>query len=201
MNSKDLNSHDERSRSSSPLNIPPPSSLSSSAHHNGLPHRHHPIANSAPTTRRHIPLSPSLVDPVMEESDVVVSSRVRSYAIESTKRRRESELGDLSSPPSRRYGTLSLDGGFGRLDGHGGFDGESIQVPRELEQSVEVAEDYVKIASRNKRAEHATTYVCIQNSLCCVVGSLSALVCASFNTITRWLASRHINLPAILLLT
>ena len=64
-------------------------------------------------------------------------------------RMKEAELGDLSSNTRRRYGTLGL------LSGDGG----SIEVPHELEQSAEITEDYVKIASRNKRAEHATTYV------------------------------------------
>ena len=111
-------------------------------------------ARSAPTTRLHVPLSsPSLLDPVLEDSEVLVSSSLTSgYMSSSAKRRREAEMGDLSSDPrSRRYGTM----GF-REHMHGGG---SIRVPHEFEQSAEVAEDYVKIASRNKRAEHATSYV------------------------------------------
>lgn len=68
------------------------------------------------------------------------------------------ELGDVSSDVVRRYGAMAATGGAAGGDGYGYVRG-SIQVPHELERSAEVAEDYVKIASRNrlKRAEHATT--------------------------------------------
>ena len=73
-------------------------------------------------------------------------------------RRREAELGDLSS--ARHYGTVRLGGaGDGGPEGEGDG-GEPILIPHELERSSEaMLEDYVKIAVRNKRAEHATRYI------------------------------------------
>lgn len=143
MSDSDLDSEHSPRSSSFPVNIPRSS--------NGdLRNDEHGAAKSAPVPRRHAPFNSTLIDPLVDESEIVVSSSVhgRSF-MASSARRKEAELGDLSSNTRRRYGTLGL-----QLGGGG-----SIEVPHELEQSAEITEDYVKIASRNKRAEHATTYV------------------------------------------
>lgn len=125
-------------RRTSPVNIP------------GEPYyRNGRVAHSAPTARRQVAVRSSLVDTVLDESDVIICS---SYLASSLQPRREAELREVSSSVAKVYGAADGAGGDG-------YAGESIQVPHELETSVEVAEDYVKIASRNKRAEHATTYV------------------------------------------
>ena len=148
MSDSDLDSEHSPRSSSFPVNIPRSSNgdLRNDEHHGGG------AAKSAPVPRRHAPFNSTLIDPLVDESEIVVSSSVhgRSF-IASIARRKEAELGDLSSNTRRLYGTLGLQLG----------DGGSIEVPHELEQSAEITEDYVKIASRNKRAEHATTYVLI----------------------------------------
>ena len=146
MSNKDLNWVD--GRSTSPVNIPKFTNDHQTRHE----------AMSAPGPDRRIDLSTrsALIDPVVEESEVLISSSVRSDA-SLMKRRKEAELGDLSS--AQHYGastraTLARSTGG---EGYGG--GEPIYIPRELEQSAEIVlEDYVKIATRNKRAEHATSY-------------------------------------------
>ena len=145
-------------RGSSPVSIPRSS--------NDNADLHRIIPKSAPN-RSHVDLSTrsTLIDPVVEESEVLISSSVRSDAGLMQNRRREAELGDLSS--GRRYSTIykarfgtSGGGGGGGEPGGEGDGGEPIVIPHELEQSSEaLLEDYVKIAVRNKRAEHATTYV------------------------------------------
>lgn len=156
MSNKDLTLTD--GRGSSPVAIPRSSSSNADLHRT--------IAKSAPT-RHHIDLSTrsTLIDPVVEESEVLISTSVRSDAGLTQNRRRESELGDLSS--ARHYGTV-YKARFGASGGRGGPEGEGdggepILIPHELERSSEaMLEDYVKIAARNKRAEHATTYaVCM----------------------------------------
>ena len=131
---------------SSPVNIP-------KSHQ----HRYY-VARSAPTTSRKITFRSPLVEPVLEESNVVVSSSAGSSCADGSMKPRKvvAELGDLSSAVARRYGATAATSTDG-VAGGDGYVGGSIQIPHELEQSAEVAEDYVKIASRNKRAEHATT--------------------------------------------
>ena len=142
-------------RSSSPVSIPQSSNDSAADLHRVT------VAKSAPNRRRGIDLSTrsGLIDPVVEESEVLISSGVRSDAGLMQNKRRVAELGDLSS--ARHYGTVyraSYGGGGGGPDGEEGG-GESLVIPHELEQSSEaLLEEYVKIAARNKRAEHATTY-------------------------------------------
>ena len=164
MSNKELTWADERS--SSPVSIPRSSLNGGNAElHRGV------VAKSAPANhdaRRRIDLSTrsGLIDPVVEESEVLISSSVRSDAGLMQSRRREAELGDLSS--ARHYGTINraslnfrIGGGGGGGPGDEEEGGESILIPHELEQSSEaLLEDYVKIAARDKRAEHATTYVC-----------------------------------------
>ena len=161
-------------RSSSPVSIP----RSSNTNGGTAADLHRTfVAKSAPNQGRHIEISTrtTLIDPVVEESEVLItSSSVRSDSgFVHQSRRREAELGDLSS--ARHYGTSAVykaghfgarsggrgyggsGGGAGAGGGEGG--GEPIIIPHELEQSSEaLLEDYVKIAVRNKRAEHATTY-------------------------------------------
>ena len=98
-------------------------------------------AKLAPSSRHTLSLTSSLIDPVVEESDVIVSSCVKT----DSSTMKEAEMGELST---QLYGATA-----------GGGQDREIRIPPELEQSAEIAEDYVKIASRNKRAEHATTYV------------------------------------------
>ena len=157
-------------RSSSPVSIPRSSDTNGGTAADL--HRSY-VAKSAPNQRRHIEISTrtTLIDPVVEESEVLItSSSVRSDSgFVHQSRRREAELGDLSS--ARHYGTSAVYkaghfggrgyGGSGGGPGAGGEGegGEPIIIPHELEQSSEaLLEDYVKIAVRNKRAEHATTY-------------------------------------------
>ena len=145
-------------RSSSPVSIPQSSNDSTADLHRVT------VAKSAPNRRRGIDLSTrsGLIDPIVEESEVLISSSVRSDAGLMQSKRRVAELGDLSS--ARHYGTVYRAGYGGGGGGGGGPDGEgdggeSIVIPHELEQSSEaLLEEYVKIAARNKRAEHATTY-------------------------------------------
>ena len=119
-------------RSTSPVNIPRFSD-----------HRQNRYGTkSAPC--RHAPLGSSLVDSVIDESDVMMSSSVGS-GTGLTMGRKGGEMGEFSARP---YGAVA-----------GGEYDREIHIPPELEQSAEIAEDYVKIASRNKRAEHATTYI------------------------------------------
>lgn len=179
MSNKDLSW--ANGRSSSPVSIP----RSSNANDGTAADLHRTyVAKSAPNQRCLIEISTrtTLIDPVVEESEVLItSSSVRSDSgFVQQNRRREAELGDLSSARHHRYGTSAVNkagrfgahsgdrgyGGSGGGPGAGGGDGgggEPILIPHELEQSSEVLlEDYVKIAVRNKRAEHATTYaLCI----------------------------------------
>ena len=178
MSNKELTWADERS--SSPVSIPRSSLNGGNADlHRGV------IAKSAPANidaRRRIDLSTrsGLIDPVVEESGMLISSSVRSDAGLIQSRRREAELGDLSS--ARHYGTIykasfRTGGSSGSVPGGEGEGGEPILIPHELEQSSEaLLEDYVKIAARNKRAKHATTYVCKCMPATCRVPQISIIL-------------------------
>ena len=104
---------------------------------------------SAPS--RHAPLSSSLVEPVIDESDVMLpSSSVKSdtSAMDRRKEAAKGGLGEYGAP--HNYGAINT-GGYAD-DGHGA-------PSNTMEQSAEFADDFEKIASRHKREEHATSYV------------------------------------------
>ena len=135
MSNRDLTRDGDRIRTgTSPVSIPRLSKYRQNEHG----------TKSAPS--RHAPPFSSLVGPVIEETDVMIPNSVRSDYTSTMKRRKEAEMGEFNA---QLYGATN----------GGECDAGEIHIPPELEQSAEIAEDYVKIASRNKRAEHATTYI------------------------------------------
>ena len=124
--------------SSSPVNIPPESSS-----------RGRGVAKSAPGVRRGGGYGSSLVEPVLDEADVMISSSVNSDT-SAMERRKEAAKGGLGGYNVQNYGAAEQSDPYGY--------GESDRAS-ELEQSAEIAEDYVKIAQRHKREDHGTTYV------------------------------------------
>ena len=90
--------------------------------------------------------SRSLLEPVIDEGDVISSS----YKSDSStmERRREAASGGLGA-------YTGIQGGYGSVNGALGPRG----APPELEHSHEIEDDYEKIAMRHKRAEHATRCV------------------------------------------
>lgn len=127
--------------SSSPVNIPPPKSRQNYA---GI--------QSAPGLRGEPFYSSSLVDPVIDEGEVMISTSLKSDSSTLDRRKEAASggLGEYRSLQVQHYGTT------GERDGIFGDDDSG------LEQSTEIAEDYVKIAKRHKREDHGTTYVCRQ---------------------------------------
>ncbi len=128
-----VNLIEEESDSTPPVDIPQPSSR-----------QHFPGSRSAPSGRP-IRYGSSLVEPVIDENDVISSS----YKSDSSTmdRRKEAAGGGLG-----KYSSI-LD--YGGIEAAGGPHRDT----RGLEQSTDMEEDYEKIAMRHKRAEHATTYV------------------------------------------
>ena len=137
-----VNLSGDEDRSSSPVSIPPKA-------------RQNTVGNkSAPDGRRGrlgVPYSSSLVDPVIDDADVMMSGSVKSDS-SAMERRREAAKGGLGDYNIQHYGAVDKDTGAGiAWLSQGGNP--------ELEQSGEIAEDYVKIAHRHKREDHGTTYV------------------------------------------
>ena len=107
-------------------------------------------SKSAPSGRGVIPTGygSSLVEPVIDEGDVISSSLKSDTS--TMERRKEAASGGLGKYKSiQNYGGVEAGGGPYR----------TRRDSQDLEQSQEIAEDYEKIAMRHKRAEHATTYV------------------------------------------
>ena len=135
-----VNLSGDEDRSSSPVNIPPKAARQNSA--GG--------AKSAPSGGiRGVPYSSSLLDPVIDDADVMISSSVHSDS-STMDRRRDAAKGALGeySHSVQHYGATGVEVRWQDESG----------AP-ELEQSTEIAEDYVKIAHRHKRENHGTTYV------------------------------------------
>ena len=127
---------EEADESTPPVSIPKPS------------RQHFPGSQSLPGGRGVVP-SRSLIDPVIDESDVMSSSFKSDTS--TMDRRREAASGGLGKYRSiQDYGGVEAGGGP-----------HSYGDPRGLEQSHDIEDDYEKIAMRHKRAEHATKYVCI----------------------------------------
>ena len=132
----------DEDQSSAPVNIPPSQQNS---------RRNYPGVQSAPGGRAG-PHRSLLVDPILDEADVMISSSVNSDT-STMERRREAAKGGLGEYNASHHG------GYGAIDRGAGYRDNS-PVP-ELEQSAEIAEDYVKIAQRHKREDHGTTYECL----------------------------------------
>ena len=135
-----VNLSGDEDRSSPPVNIPPKA-------------RQNTVGRSAPDGRRGrsgVPYSSSLVDPVIDDADVMMSGSVKSDS-SAMERRREAAKGGLGDYNIQHYGAMDKDTGADIAWGGN----------PELEQSGEIAEDYVKIAHRHKREDHGTTYVFI----------------------------------------
>ena len=128
--------------SSSPVNIPPSKSRQRQ-NYTGI--------HSAPGERRRPFYGSSLVEPVIDEGEVMISGSLKSDTSTMDRRNEAARggLGEYRSLQIQHYG--ATDGEDGPL--FGGDDGTP-----EGEQSTEIAEDYVKIAQRHKREDHGTTY-------------------------------------------
>ena len=109
--------------------------------------QNHPGAQSAPSGRGVVPRQgSSLLAPVIDDADVI-SSSLRSDT-STMERRKEAASGGLGAFKHHVQNYGGMEGGVGPRGGS-----------PDLDQSHEIEEDYVKIASRHKRAEHATSYV------------------------------------------
>ena len=145
---------------SPPVSVPKRPGQSASRPINSAPaakHRHVAFKGPVGYRREDIPsegYSASLVDPVMEDGEVMSTSATSGSSINSSLLQRHRDAAGWSSHPG--YGSMP----------HVGVGGGGSNHP-DFIKSVNVENEYIKIQARNetKRQDHSTTYVFLNESL------------------------------------